>query len=274
MKHHRTIVITGGTRGLGFALANALLAVGCNVALCGRTNNSVERAVERLTRSHNPARLCGVPCDVADAAQVEALWDAAVAAFGRVDIWVNNAALSTELHPLWEQTPDDVASVFAANITGTTHGSAVALAGMLAQGGGHIYNVRGYGSGGQHMHGNIPYGTSKYAVRYLTRGLQRETKDTPVNISEISPGMLTTDLLRKTVSDDLSAAERFFLSIATDTPETIAPWLARQLLTNDRDRAHLNWLPPHKLLWRAVTAPFTNRDPVRDWQFEGQGNPS
>jgi NAD(P)-dependent dehydrogenase (short-subunit alcohol dehydrogenase family) len=82
----KTIVITGSTRGIGYGLADSLLALGCAVTVSGRALASVEKAVAELAAKHEPGRVLGQPCDVTDFEQAQALWDAAKAHFGKVDI--------------------------------------------------------------------------------------------------------------------------------------------------------------------------------------------
>ncbi|HFB52617.1 MAG TPA: SDR family NAD(P)-dependent oxidoreductase, partial [Anaerolineae bacterium] len=82
----KTIVITGSTRGIGRGLATEFLKRGCNVVISGRTADTVERALAELRRDFPAGRIAGHLCDVTDISQVQSLWDAAVAAFGQVDI--------------------------------------------------------------------------------------------------------------------------------------------------------------------------------------------
>jgi len=98
------VVITGSTRGLGFALAKEFLERSRRVTISGRTRESVERALSRLNStaegrqsglgSDAVQQMHGQPCDVSDPRQVQALWDGAVKRWGRVDIWINNAGIS------------------------------------------------------------------------------------------------------------------------------------------------------------------------------------
>src|SRR5688572_27871885 len=121
------VVITGSTRGIGFGLARAFLERGCSVVVSGRTTEAVARSIERLGGGD---RLAGRACDVSDAGQVQALWDEAVRAFGRVDHWINNAGTCNRLRPFVELSPEEIAEVVQANVLGTMNGSHVALLGM------------------------------------------------------------------------------------------------------------------------------------------------
>lgn len=248
-----TVVVTGSTRGIGFGLARALLTRGCDVVLCGRSQARVDDALHRLGRG-SAARLLGRTCDVADPAQVQALWDTAVDRFGRVDIWINNAGISTRPAPLWEQDPVDLSAVVATNLTGTVHGSRVAIRGMLAQGEGHVYLMEGLGSRGEVRPGTVPYGTTKYAVRYLAKALARETKHTPVKVSTISPGMVRTDLLLDSVTPDGADRAARIFDILADDVETVASWLADQVLANTRSGRRIAWLTAPKIAIRFASS--------------------
>ena len=191
----QVIVVTGGTRGIGLGIADALLARGQRVVVCGRAATDVDRVVAELGAAHYSERVAGFPCDVTDVAAVQALWNGAVERFGRVDIWINNAGLGSGSTPLWEQEAARLAAVVDTNITASMYGCAIAMRGMLAQGGGHIYNMEGLGSDDRMIPGTTAYGTTKRAIRYLTRALAREAAESPVKVSAISPGMVVTDLL-------------------------------------------------------------------------------
>jgi NAD(P)-dependent dehydrogenase (short-subunit alcohol dehydrogenase family) len=260
----KRLVITGSTRGLGLGLAQEFLRRGGSVAISGRTQAAVDAALKQLEPFASASRLVGQACDVGDEAQVQALWDHAQAAFGRVDIWLNNAALSTERLPIWEQEAATVQAVIGATLLGTLNGCRVAIRGMIAQGGGHLYNFRGLGSGGEVMKGTLPYGVSKAAVSYLTKALLRETKGTPVHISTISPGILVTELLTKSFDPANAARERQFMNLMADRVETVAPWLAERVLANERGGVNIEWLTFRKLIGRFLMAPFHKRDVLGD----------
>ena len=104
-----------------------------------------------------------------------------------------------------------------------------ALAGMLRQGGGKIYTFEGFGSNGMMSPGLTTYGSSKYGLRYFTRSLAREYKDSPVLIGAQSPGMVPTDVLlysSKSKDEAEWAKAKRVMNILGDTVETVTPWLA------------------------------------------------
>ncbi|MFD0524972.1 SDR family oxidoreductase [Paractinoplanes durhamensis] len=169
------VVVTGGTRGIGQGLVRAFAAQGASVAFCGRTVAEV------------PEGTLGVTADVTNRADVRKLWDATVDRFGRVDIWVNNAGMSTGRAPLWQLPPDEIDQVVYLNLRGTLHASAVVLDAMLTQGHGALWNMEGLGSNGQIVPGLTAYGATKRALTYATLAMAKELKDTPVKVALLSP---------------------------------------------------------------------------------------
>lgn len=258
----KNIVITGSTRGLGFGLADAFLDLGCSVTVSGRTEEAVQRSVAELSAKYAAERLFGHPCDVTDYDQVQALWDAAQSHWGKIDVWINNAGISHQQKALWEHQPQELAAVVETNILGTLYGSKVALVGMLQQGSGSLYNMEGLGSDGRRVQGLTLYGSTKSSIRYLCKALAEETKDTPVLVGALSPGMVTTDLLTAEYvnrPEDWERAKRIF-NILADRVETVTPWLARQILANTKNGVRIQWMGRGKAMGRFLLAPFRKRD--------------
>lgn len=258
--NNKTIVITGAARGIGYGLAEAFLERGCNVVICSRSLERVDQAVDVLADKYAPDRVGGIVCDVADNTQVVALWEYAADRYGRVDIWINNAAISAPNMPVGEQSPEVIRQVVDANILGTIYGCRVAIEQMIVQGGGHIYNVEGMGSDGSRREGATLYGMSKYTVRYLTKALHKENADTPVKVSAFQPGMVYTHLFKTGVKGGSGEQAKWILGILGDRIETVAPWLADRILANEKSGALISWLTTPKILWRFLTAPFRKRD--------------
>lgn len=258
----KVIIITGSTRGIGFGLADAFLTSGCRVVVSGRSSQSVEKAVRQLAEKHSAESILGQPCDVTDFAQTQALWDAAHRQFGRVDVWINNAGLSNQQAKFWKQPADQIEVVVKTNLIGVMNGAKVALAGMLAQGFGALYNMEGLGSDGRKVDGLTLYGTTKYGLRYLNQSLAKEVDGTSVIVGALSPGMVVTDLLlgqNEQSPEEWGKAKRIF-NILADKPETVTPWLAQRVLENTRNGASIQWLTQGKIIRRFLTAPFSKRD--------------
>ncbi|HTW14506.1 MAG TPA: SDR family oxidoreductase [Nocardioides sp.] len=256
----RVVVVTGGTRGIGLGLAREFLARGARVVICGRSDAAVRDGLASLAAGD---RATGLATDVTDRASVQALWDHAVATFGRVDVWVNNAGISAPKRSLVDTDQSIVENVFAVNLTGSHNGCAVAARGMAAQsGGGWVWNMEGFGSDGRVQEGIGVYGSSKRALRYLTEALVKEHKDSPVKIGFLSPGIVLTDLLVGDYDGDPEAfakAKKVF-NILGDTVETVTPYLAERVLGAQKNGARVAWLTNGKAARRFMTASFKKRD--------------
>ena len=207
--------------------------------------------------------MSGVPADVTDRASVQALWDHALATFGRVDVWINNAGLSSPRLPLPDVPADAVDAVVATNVVGAMNGCAVALAGLAGQSdGGWVWNMEGFGSGGQKQPGMAVYGASKRAVTYLTESLVKEARGGSVKVGFLSPGIVATDLLVDDYEGQPEAFEkaRKIFNILGDRVETVTPWLAERVLAADKNGARVAWLTTPKAMGRFMAAGFRKRD--------------
>ncbi|MGR6920629.1 SDR family oxidoreductase [[Actinomadura] parvosata] len=247
-----TIVVTGGTRGLGLGLAQALVERGHRVVVCGTDPDRVAAA--------STGGVTGMVADVADRDRLQEVWELAVATYGRVDVWINNAGVTHARTPAWRLPAGEARHVVDVNLVGVLNGCAVAVAGMAAQGGGHVWNLEGLGTDGRVVPGLGVYGATKRAVGYLTAALAREV---PAGVSAglLSPGMVVTDLLTYGYSEQERRRSARVLSILADRVETVAPWLADRVVSRARNGARVRWLTPGKIAWRFATSRFTRRDP-------------
>jgi NAD(P)-dependent dehydrogenase (short-subunit alcohol dehydrogenase family) len=259
----KVIVITGSTRGIGFGLADAFLGLGCQVVVSGRFQESVQAAVEQLSRRHALDNILGQPCEVADYSQVEELWKAGKDRFGRIDIWINNAGIGHPQANFWEHPLEEIDAVVETNILGTMYGTRVALKEMLAQGYGALYNMEGLGSDGRIVDGLAVYGSTKSALRYLDRSLEKQLEGMPVIVGSLSPGMVVTEMLTTQYEnrppEEWERAKRIF-NILADRVENVTPWMAEQILKNEESGIRIAWLTRSKLLYRFITVPFRRRD--------------
>ncbi len=259
MKH---IVITGSTRGIGFALAQAFLKLDCAVMISGRTPDTVEEAVARLSENAPAGRISGFACDVQEIAQVQALWQAAVNRFDHVDIWINNAGLSGTPAPAWQQSPEAARQVVQTNLLGSMYGAIVAVQGMVSQGYGTLYNMEGMGSDGRKHAGLAYYGTTKYALHYYTECLAAETRGTPVIVGVLRPGMVATGLLTEPYKDRPEEWQRVkkVFNLLAEKPAPVAEWLAVQILANKRSGVTLSYMTTGRLLVRMLRGLVEKRE--------------
>ncbi|MCX6129886.1 MAG: SDR family NAD(P)-dependent oxidoreductase [Proteobacteria bacterium] len=258
-----TIVITGSTRGIGLGLARELLKRNRKVILNGRKEELVRTQTAALKREFPMAQVHGFAADVTQYEQVQQLWDFAVQTFGKVDIWINNAGVMNSHVHTWELEPKEMQSIVDINLIGPMFACKVAIQGMLKAGGGYIYNFEGFGSNGRQFHPYMtPYGSTKSALRYLTRSLKRELRGTSVKIGTIAPGIVITDLLRDPYigkPKEWEKAKKIF-NILGDYVETVTPFIADSILKEKKSGASIEWLSFAKVLGRFLSASFSKRD--------------
>ena len=188
----KVAVITGGSRGLGLAIAQTYARAGAKVVIASRSQHSVSTALESLRK--NGAQATGLACDVADSARVEELAEHAIQTFGHIDIWVNNAGQSAPYGPTAHIPSQNFINVVNTNIIGTYNGSVVALRKMSAQKSGKIINLLGRGDSGSIKWQN-PYTSSKVWVRNFTKTLAKEYKESGIEVIGFNPGLVHTELL-------------------------------------------------------------------------------
>ena len=258
----KSIVITGSTRGIGYSMADAFLERGCNVTISGRKQEAVDVAVAKLSVKHNREQIYGVPCDVTDFIQVERLWGSAKVHFNTVDIWINNAGMAVPMMKFWELTPLQYEEVVRTNVIGTMYGIRVALAGMMVQGGGALYNLEGFGARGSRMKGMTLYGSTKASVHFINKSLAQEVEHTPVIAGAIAPGMVITDMITRQFEgreQELEDSKRI-LNIIAEKAETVAPVLVEKILRNQVNGVTIAYSSSAHMMLKFLTAPFNKRD--------------
>lgn len=227
----KTAVITGGSRGLGLAMAEAFGAEGAAVVLGSRSPEAVAEAVRRLEA--RGVRVTGLACDVISRSQIAGLAEHARQTYGGFDIWVNNAGISAPYGPTADVDPVLFERVVATNVLGVYHGSMAALGEFLPKRSGKLINLLGRGDR-QPAPYQSAYGSSKTWVRSFTLALAREYRDSGVGIFAFNPGLVLTDLLLQPEviagrEGDLHGAYGFIVNAWGSPPESPArkaAWLA------------------------------------------------
>lgn len=202
----RVAVVTGGRRGIGKAIALTMARAGADVAICDHVseNNDLEHTVAEIRQLGRKS--AGYTVDVSVEAQVQQMVKDVIAAFGRIDIMVNNAGIFVPIDTLTESTWDKVMDV---NLKGCFLCCKAVIPHMTAQGMGNIINIASVdGLSGHGM--AYSYATSKAGVIMLTRGLAWGAGKFNIRVNAIAPGGTRTDM------------NRFWWDKSMITPDTIA----------------------------------------------------
>ena len=196
----KVVVITGASSGLGEATARLLSEEGATVVLGARRLDRIQALAEELTSASGTA--LAVQTDVTDREQVKALVDAAVQAYGRVDVMINNAGLMPH-SPLERLKVDDWERTIDVNLKGVLWGIAAALPYMREQKAGHFINVSSVAGHKVSANGAV-YAATKHAVLALSEGLRQEVKPYNIRTTVISPGAVATELPDSVTEADVS----------------------------------------------------------------------
>jgi NAD(P)-dependent dehydrogenase (short-subunit alcohol dehydrogenase family) len=192
----QVVLVSGGTRGIGRALAEGFAGRGAQVVLTGRTQQGAEVAAAEVSRQHGnagPAAL-GLGCDVADAGSIERLVDEVVARFGRIDTLLNVAGVNRRL-PAEQLTLEDYDAILNVNLRGAFWMAHAVGRHMLARGQGCQIHVTSINNERPLIH-VAPYAMSKAGLGQLTRALACEWGPRGVRVNAIAPGFILTDLTR------------------------------------------------------------------------------
>ena len=189
----KTAMVTGGTRGIGYAIVKMYLENGASVALCGSRQETVDKALEKL-RAENPEyKVIGLCPDLQKPEEVEKAVATVKEAFGSLDIMVSNAGVSAR-DSLYDYKPEDFAKTMSLNVNAVFNCAQAAARVMKEQGGGVILNTSSMVS----LYGQpsgVAYPTSKFAVNGLTKSLARELGKDNIRVNAVAPGVTRTDMV-------------------------------------------------------------------------------
>jgi chlorophyll(ide) b reductase len=226
------VVVTGGSKGIGYALALEFLRSGDRVVVCARDGGQVERAALELERAaglpSGSGRVHGVAADVSKPDDVRALAAFAKQRLGSVSIWINNAGTNAYRYgPLLDSDDATLARIVETNVLGVLLCCREAVRLMRDQpGGGHIFNMDGAGADGSATPRFAAYGATKRSLAQLGASVRAELKlagISGVGIHDVSPGMVATELLLSGARD--TPAARFFVNALAEEASDVAAFL-------------------------------------------------
>lgn len=188
-----TALVTGGTRGIGLAIARSLLESGADVTICGRTQRSVDTALAELRKNAAPGwgSIDGVPTDVSHWDEVAALIAKISAKWSKLDILVCNAGLGV-FKPVAELTPEDWHKVIDLNLSGVFYCCHAALPLLKKAAAGYVFNISSL-AGKNPFAGGAAYNASKFGLNGFTEAMMLDHRHEGIRFTSIMPGSVNTD---------------------------------------------------------------------------------
>ncbi len=194
----KTALITGGTKGIGFAVAERLALDGAKVFICSRTRADLELAIEELSKL---GEVAGKLCDVRVEEQVKAVLESCEKRFGGVDILVNNAGMGFFDKTVEEMSADEFRQTLETNLFGVFYACHHAIPTMRKRGGGYIFNISSLA--GQNPHPKMAaYNASKFGLNGFSEALMQEVRHDNIKVSYICPGSVNTYFGGDTPTDE------------------------------------------------------------------------
>ena len=192
MLKDKIAIVTGGTRGIGYAIVEKYLENHATVILCGSRQETADKAAAEIKAAHPDWSVEGIAPDLQDYESIRSAFQCVAERHGRIDILVNNAGMSSS-EPLASYTPELFHKVMALNVDAVFYCIRAVYDAMAAQGGGCIINtssmVSRYG-----QPSGVAYPTSKFAVNGLTLSLARELGPQGIRVNAVAPGITKTDM--------------------------------------------------------------------------------
>lgn len=190
----KVAVITGGSRGIGFATADAFLREGARVIIAASSKASADQAVAKLKEKYPNGIVAGISPNLADLEDVRSIFRTVTGVYGCVDILVNNAGVS-ESTPFMEYTQETFDKVMDLNVKGVFNATRAAAECMVPRGQGVILSTSSMVSISGQPSG-FAYPASKFAVNGLTISLARELGPKGIRVNAVAPGIIETDMMK------------------------------------------------------------------------------
>ena len=191
---NQVAIITGGSRGIGYATAEAFLREGATVVVAASSQANAEKAVAKLKETYPEAQVSGISPDLAKLESVRQAFQSVVDTYGSIDILVNNAGVS-ESTPLLNYTEETFEKVMDLNVKGVFNATRIAAEHMHAKGSGVILNTSSMVSISGQPSG-FAYPASKFAVNGMTVSLARELGPKGIRVNAVAPGITETDMMK------------------------------------------------------------------------------
>jgi 3-oxoacyl-[acyl-carrier protein] reductase len=199
--HGKTAVVTGGTKGIGCAIAETLLREGISVCIAARKQTEIDEALKELNQIAH-GRAIGFVCDVRDYDQVSALINHTVKELGGLDILINNAGIGT-FETVEETSPEDFRAVLETNLFGVFYCCHEVIPQMKKRGGGYIINISSLAGANPHPR-MAAYNASKFALNGFSEALMQEVRHDNIKVSYIMPGSVNTEFGGDSPGDEKS----------------------------------------------------------------------
>jgi NAD(P)-dependent dehydrogenase (short-subunit alcohol dehydrogenase family) len=193
----KTAIVTGGTKGIGRVIAEALAAEGITVCISARHKSEVDEAVKELGGRAN-----GFVCDVRDYKQVKALFDYTAKELGGLDILINNAGIGI-FETVEHTEPEEFRAVLETNLFGVYYCCHEAIPAMKKRGGGYIINISSLAGANPHPR-MAAYNASKFGLNGFSEALMQEVRHDNIKVSYIMPGSVNTEFGGDSPSDEKS----------------------------------------------------------------------
>ncbi len=198
---NKIAIVTGGTKGIGRGIGEALVAKGISVCITARKQNEIDEAVKRLNKS-GQGQAVGFACDVRDYDQVKALIDHTIKKLGGLDILINNAGIGT-FETVEETSPEDFRAVLETNLFGVFYCCHQAIPQMKKRGGGYIINISSLAGVNAHPR-MAAYNASKFGLNGFSEALMQEVRHENIKVSYIMPGSVNTEFGGDAPNDEKS----------------------------------------------------------------------
>jgi len=195
----KNAIVTGGTKGIGRAIAEALRRESVSICIAARHQSEIDETIKELNQG-DEGRAIGFVCDVRDYDQVRALVDYTVKELGGLDILVNNAGIGT-FQKVEDTTPEDFRAVLETNVFGVFHCCREAIPQMKRRGGGYIINISSLAGVNAHPQ-MAAYNASKFGLNGFSEALMQEVRHDNIKVSYLMPGSVNTEFGGDSPSDE------------------------------------------------------------------------